>query len=207
MLPQSVGLGLHWASFPAHERQTFSLPPTSCTAQLGRVGCRREHATGPRLQAGLGQRNNLTAGIGPQNTSTTCTPTSHVLPAGSAPFLRATPSHRVRPRGWDTWLSCHRVTVTPTCHLTCGLRGRARRGRATPEPHWHPGTSGPHDLANLSQGRMSPWPGLPEPQQPWGWHACRPPPPQRAPLHQATQGVPGKPILNKTCLSLFRTAS
>lgn len=180
---------------------------------MERVGCKGECATRPRLQEGpQTPRHNqlvpimiqLEVPLGPQ-THPPPAPHAYCASRGLSPIPHTTPSHRVRLRGWDTQLSCHHVTVTPTCHLTCGLRGRARRGRATPEPHWHRGPSDPHDLAN-PQGRMSPWPGLPSTQQPWSRPAHHSQPPQHCSLHQATPWVP-REAYSQQDMFLFKVAS
>lgn len=59
---------------------------------------------------------------------------TNMLPACSALFLHTISSCRFRPRSWNTRLSCHCVTVTPTCHHTCGLRS----GQEGEEPHQNP---------------------------------------------------------------------
>lgn len=133
-----------------------------------------------------GQRSNLTAVRRAQATAATHTPTPDVLPA--PPFLPIGPPHRVPRRVWDPQLSCHRVTVT--CHLTCGLGGRARRRRAIPEPRQRPGPLDPHNAAH-PRGRMSPRLGLPPPRQPCSQPACHHPPRRCSSVPSSTRGPTG----------------
>lgn len=94
--------------------------------------------------------------------------------------------------------------MTVTCHLTCGLGGRARRRRAIPEPRQHPGPLDPHNAAH-PRGRMSPRLGLPPPR---GSPAASPPATTShggVPPYQAAQGVP-REACSQQDVFLFKVA-
>lgn len=215
--PPECGARAAPGSFPAHEAgQTFRLPAPHPAAQpTGKSGvqrrtCHQAQAPGrsPDMKSQpTGSCDDAAGGSwgteeqpdsGQKSPGHSRPPTRPRLTCSqrARPFLPIGPPHRV-PRGvWDPQLSCHRVTVT--CHLLCGLGGRARRRRAIPEPRQHPGPLDPHNAAH-PRGRMSPRLGL-RPHAAALQPARLPPPPTAVFLRtKQHKGSHGKPVLNKTC--------